>query len=77
MFEFFYKPCMKIFSPGSLKEISQIGEIEEKPSAKYMEGKWLSEQLEQKSDPCSITVKEQEVKLADWEADTEWNYEIM
>lgn len=68
---------MKNSGPGSLKEITQIWEIEEKPTAKYIEGKWLSEQLEQQSDPYSVTVKEQEIKLAEWEPNTEWNYEII
>jgi len=63
---------MKNFSPSTLKEITQTGEVEEKPTVKYTEGEWLSEQSEQQSDPCSVTVKEQAVKPADWEANTEW-----
>lgn len=30
---------MKNFSPSSLKEITQIEEVEEKPTVKYIEGK--------------------------------------
>lgn len=58
MFQSFYKSCMKNFSSGSLKDITQIWEIEEKPTVKYIEGKWLREQLEQQSDLYSLTVKE-------------------
>jgi len=36
--EFFYKSCMKNFSPSTLKEITQTGEVEEKPTVKYTEG---------------------------------------